>query len=727
MERKDSKERANLKLSFLDLFPSYEEINENNEGIIIYFQNVNLSCNLTELIKNRDELFVPQQIPNQTIKINLIKSNNPYATGPFTVKNGEQWVTFTYDHKKKQTSNFALSLIDCIKIKFLCKMDYCSASDIINNPLINTEIQPKNDSLLANILSKPSPKKLYNNFTSKKKNNSNNINGGNMPENDSVHTEESKISKIFDNIAPEMKSSHTNNNLNNTTLSSSKITNNPLLKSENLSEFNPLSSSSGIIGKELKNKEKTKNAKKVYNNNINTNNSVNLETKKSNNDIGPSHQKKKNNKKIENFHKEKTKVGNNSLNNIANTIDNKNFNNENNKSKQNLKRNKSKNLMDSKNKTNKKEKQAKSVFNNNLNNANNSTSNTNINNNQKKINKDLSSKNMGHKKEEKIEKIEKIEKKENNNDNIENNNVEEIVNNNLPDSNNNNNNNINKNIIHFNDMRSISSKIINYESLENNNEPLLDEYNDDLENQGLDNFSKKLEDFQLLYSDEYLNSIKEEDYSLEIELYIEKLLELITEYHFQIEEKDIEYQLIKNMYQKNIYKYLEMNKLFKKLQMIKDDYDLKKNNPKPINDEHDKNYINNLLTNKVEINMLKYLFFSKKEKESKQKKEELKKILKNLLNKPKHKNIINQNEKIMKWAQINLDKSNQGKEKGKKKGKQEKTQSDNKSRPINKNDKNDKKKKNASSSPSKSKNKFNKNTQEEKKKLKNFYLNNNNK
>ncbi len=702
MERKDSKERANLKLSFLDLFPSYEEIDENNEGILIYFQNVDLSCNLTELIKNRDELFVPQQIPNQTIKINLIKSSNPYATGLFTIKNGEQWVTFAYDHKKKQTTNFALSLIDCIKIKFLCKMDYTSVSNTINNPLANTELQAKNESLLTNIISKPSPKKLYNNFTTKKKNNSHNINGGNMPENDSVHTEESKMSKMLDNATPEMKSSNTNNNLNNTTLSSSKFTNNPLIKSENLSEFNPLSSSSGVIGKELKNKEKTKNSKKIYNNNLNTNNSVNIEPKKSNSDIGPSNnQKKKNNKNSENFHKEKTKAGNNSLNNIGNTIDNKNINNENNKSKQNLKRNKSKNLMDSKNKTNKKEKQSKNASNNNLNNVNNSTNNNNINNNQKKINKDLSNKNVGSKKEEKIE---KQEKNENNNDNNEINNVEENEKNILPDSNSNNNHlNIN-----------ISSKIINYENLEKNNEPLLDDYNDEIEGLGLDNFSKKLEDFQLLYSDEYINSIKEEDYSLEIELYIEKLIELITEYHLQIEEKDIEYQLIKNMYQKNIYKYLEMNKLHKKLQMLKDDYDLKKNNPKPINDEHDKNYINNLLTNKVEINMFKYLFFSKIEKEAKQKKEDLKKILKNILNKPKHKNIINQNEKIMKWAQINLDKPNQAKEKGKKKGKQEKTQTDNKNKAVNKNDK----KKKISNSPSKSKNKFGKNTQDEKGKKK---------
>ena len=716
MEKKESKERANLRLSFIDLFPSYEEIDENNEGIILSFQNVDLTYNLTELIKNREVIFVPQQIPNNTIKIFLIKSNNPYAAGPFIVKNGEQWVTFSYDHKKKQSSNLALSLIDCIKIKFLCKMDMVPS---LNNQLTNTEIQTtKNDSILANILAKPSPKKLYNNFTTKKKNNSHN-NMNNMMEHDSLRTEESKISKILENLSPEIKSNNTNNYLNNTTLNSSKNTNNPLLRSENLNEFNPLSSSSGVMGKDFKinEKNKSKNVKKVYNNNLNNNNSLNIENKKSN-DISSANQKKKVNKNTDNLNKGK-KINNNSLNNIANTIDSKNIN-ENNKSKQNLKRNKSKNVMDSnnndnnntnsKNKGNKKEKHSKSEtgsiggLNNNINEQK-----------SKKMSKDLSSSNVKKEEKEKFEIIEKDNGSNINNNNIINSNIFEDNNNekNVEKNNNNiieNNNNDNINPNEMNKENILLSD--NNENIEKNDEVDYNDYDDETDNLGLDNYSKKLEDFQLLYSDEYIKSIRDEDYSLEIELYIEKLIELITEYHIQIEEKDLEYQLIKNMYNKNIYQYLEINKLYKKLQLLKDDYELKQNNPKPINEDHNKNYINNLITNKVEINMFKFLLYSHKEKERKSKKEQIKKILKNILSKTKHKNIINQNEKILKWVQINMEKQNQGKDKGKKKGKQQKEkQQDNKD---NKGSKIDKKKKNASNSPSKSKNKFNKNLPDEK-------------
>jgi hypothetical protein len=573
----------------------------------------------------------------------------------------------------------------------------------------STEIQQKNDSILANIISKPSPKKLYSNYSTKKKNGHNNGNG--LEHHDSLHTEEnSKISKMLDNINPDTKSNMTNN-LNNTTLSSTKNVNNHLLKSENLSEFNSLSASSGVIGKKENNNNsnnannvnKNKIVKKagntVYNNNLNNiNNSVNIESKKTSGEIGPINQKKKSKNYENNLNKEREKKGNSSsMNNIANTIDS---GNENKNSKQNLKRNKSKNVLDNKNKTSKKEKQTKNITSNN---NNSNKENQTI----KKIKKDLSTKNVSaFKKEEK-----------------ENENIKEDI---YDDNDDNNNENImddNNKIINVesNDM-DITSKLVNdnYEHIEKNNEPLLDDYNEDIDNLGLDNFSKKLDDFQLLYNDDYIKGIKEEDYSLEIELYIEKLIELITEYHIQIEEKDLEYQLIKNMYKKNIFQYLEINKLNKKLELLKDDTILKKNNIKPINFEHDKNYINNLITNKDEINMFNFILYSEKEKEIKEKKEELKKILKIILNKPKYKNIINQNEKIVKWMQINMDKHNQIKEKVKKKnvGKQQKNQQDNNKEKGNRNDKKRKNEKNVSNSPSKSKNKLNKNAPEEKGKKK---------
>ena len=662
MERKESKDRVNIILTFLDLFPSLPEIDENNEGITITFQNSSFSYNLSELIKSLDELLLPNQIPNQIIKVNLLKNDNIYATGSLTIKNGEQWVTFSYEHKKKSTNNFALSLIDCIKIKFFCKMDYVSNMENANNFIVNSDI-PKSDN---NLLIKPSPKKLYNNLTSKKQNGHVTSSSGNMGDYmDSLHTEESKISKILENISSELRYND-NNNLNNTTLpiSNKKSNKNNLIKSENLSEFNHLAASSGIVGKDFKMRDinKTKNITKFSNNKV-------IHKKRASNKLW--------NNQFQDKEKEKDKQksnNNNTLNKTAYTSNNKNFV-ENNKPKaDNLKRNRSKNMIENQNKQAKKEKHTKSMTNDLLQNSNQKDS-------SKKIKKEYSSKNIIPKKDEEIN--------EDDNNNIKEN---EYINNKL--------------------INQISQEIkdININSKEEKiYQEYVDDYNyeDDLLEQN--GFSKKLEDFKLMYNDEYLQSINQEDYSLEIELFLEKLIELIMEYHLQIEEKEIEYQLIKNIYNKNIHLLSEQNKLNKKLQLLIEDIKIKEKNSKSIINIRKKNKINNITASKAEVKIFKFLLQPNQEKESKDNKEKLKKILKNILSKPKNKNIINKSEKIMKWIKNNMDKVLPVKDKGNKRivsGKIQKKRPEDKDKgKFNKKRKNIN---NTNNTPPQGKNKFNK-------------------
>ena len=230
-------------------------------------------------------------------------------------------------------------------------MDYVSNMENANNFIVNSDI-PKSDN---NLLIKPSPKKLYNNLTSKKQNGHVTSSSGNMGDYmDSLHTEESKISKILENISSELRYND-NNNLNNTTLpiSNKKSNKNNLIKSENLSEFNHLAASSGIVGKDFKIRDinKAKNITKFSNNKVN-------------------HKKRASNKlwnnQFQDKEKEKDKQksnNNNTLNKTAYTSNNKNFI-ENNKPKaDNLKRNRSKNMIENQNKQAKKEKHTKSMTN----------------------------------------------------------------------------------------------------------------------------------------------------------------------------------------------------------------------------------------------------------------------------------------------------------------------------------------------------------------------------
>ena len=174
-------------------------------------------------------------------------------------------------------------------------------------------------------------------------------------------------------------------------------------------------------------------------------------------------------------------------------------------------------------------------------------------------------------------------------------------------------------------------------------------------------FSKQLEDFKLLYSDEFIKSITNEYIKLEFELYIEKVIELTTLYNNQIEEKNFEYQILKNNYYKNIFQYVEILKMFNKLNLIKTKYELKKNNLKEINFSQMNNSINNLITNKKQIKLFKNNFIDEKAKREKNKKELGKQIIKKLIEKEKIKNILERNEKFKKWIKNCLKKEDKKK------------------------------------------------------------------
>ena len=159
---------------------------------------------------------------------------------------------------------------------------------------------------------------------------------------------------------------------------------------------------------------------------------------------------------------------------------------------------------------------------------------------------------------------------------------------------------------------------------------------DDIEN---NIFEKQLEDFKLLYSNEYLKSIDNEYIKLEIELFIEKYIELTSLYNKQIEEKYLEYQIEINNYYKNISFYIEINKLFNKLKFIEAHNQLKKNNIKEIRKKHNNSSINNLFLNKKQIDILKNNLFGENLKNKKDKKDIIKTAIKKILGKEKNRKL----------------------------------------------------------------------------------------
>ena len=186
------------------------------------------------------------------------------------------------------------------------------------------------------------------------------------------------------------------------------------------------------------------------------------------------------------------------------------------------------------------------------------------------------------------------------------------------------------------------------------------------ENKSFAYFNRLKEDFYSLYNINYLNNVKDELLNLEVQLLLEKIIELIYEYHDRINEEKIIYRNLFNF--NKIYKnqYFIYCKLFKKLNIIK-----KQKNFDNLNNIikdykfYERNEINIC---KNEVLLFKELFnnnkkvyknnFNYKKKNSKILSKMLKNILIEILNNNDNKKIIQKEDKCRIWIKNNISEEN---------------------------------------------------------------------
>jgi len=148
------------------------------------------------------------------------------------------------------------------------------------------------------------------------------------------------------------------------------------------------------------------------------------------------------------------------------------------------------------------------------------------------------------------------------------------------------------------------------------------------------NYTKLKEDFNLLYNLDYISKINEDLLKLELELFIEKMSELFSAYHTQIDEKILEHEIINKEYKINLGNYLLYNKLKDKLAFFKKKLNKEKNIKKR------KQYNENVKTNRNEIDIFKIIFPDLINKEDKNNK--LKNILSNILKNKENQELIDE-------------------------------------------------------------------------------------
>lgn len=586
--------KINIKIILLDIFPSLEEVNNNNSDITtISFQDNNLSYNLSEFLSTKKEISLSFPQNTSKAKLSLYKNDIIYASGLLSLKNCEQWITLEYENKKEQTnSNIALSLLDCIKLKINCKT---ISGDITENNYVN--IVKKNKEKLRQKL-----------IAIKKVNDDENIDSsielfnteGNMMSNRSYEKEEKPHGLSTSTTINKNKEKKIGINLEN----NNKLNNKKMAKASEKLKYISLTIPST-----------SKNFDKIGNN-----------------------RKKSDSEKASLFTeinpKTKNKTGKRSYENINNLNLNSKKQCKNSNSTKNMKKRKSSgaqklNLEESYNKKengknekmDKKSKKGKTKINKKRSFDKTNRISRNVEDNKMMKSSDKTEKELDSTSKEKFKENNKLY--------------------NLLTENNENNE---KEVIISHDVEEIQDDDINVQSS-------INEFN--MEDIETDIFSKQLEDFQLLYNDEYIKTINNDYIKLEIELFIEKIIELTSFYNNKIEEKNLEYQILKNKYLNNISKFIEIQKLVDKLRIIKTKLNLKKHNLKEIEVSYLNNSINNLITNKQEVRIFNNNLIEEIQKKNAEKKSALKKIIEKLIENSKNKSELNKNEKFKNWLKKN--------------------------------------------------------------------------
>lgn len=611
-----------IRIKLLDIFPSIKELQQQQNDLDIIFQGLDIFYNLIELLKSKIELTINTK--NKTsIIISLIKSNNIFATCVFNIKQGEQWVTFSYENKKKKEASFAQSLIDCIKLKLNCEIS-------------------------KNIIKKKKSKNI--NLNSKKINNNiKNINPKNISNYTTYTTEENN------KIPNKMKIIPSSKGLKNISIEGS-----PQEKFQEKIKYSFIkydNSNQNKINKEIN----TLNRSKIKVNfdritcddlSLRLNKIVAHNNTKEESKLNLTQMQKKKNRSNNNLNLLKNSNKNLKLNNKDNKIYN-NFDSDSNKRNKQIIKNKilNTNTYDCelnilkkiktnnklKNKIERSQENIESIY---LNNALTDEDN-------KRSKKELkNSDNINNKKNSKTPVITKINNFMNSHNSLKENKKKYsppnlYYNKNEDDQSSSNFENENES--------ETNNKNINNDSSDN----ILSNF--DFNNNENNDYEKLKEDFNLLYNDNYVKNVNEDLFKLEIELCVEKMTGLINSYNADINFKKLENRILEEKLKINANKFFKLKKLFYKLKLIRKKY--KKDNIHINQNEMNIKLIDDkeLQINKKEIELFNLLYPNQNDindKANSNKKEELKKIITIILSKSINKNILSQENLIHKLDDI---------------------------------------------------------------------------
>ena len=645
-----------IKLILLDIFPSVEELEKAKKDLIIIFQGVNNFYNLIELITKKKEVILETNL--SSVIMSLIEYDNLLSTSVFTIKQGEHWVKFSYENQKK-TNNLALTLINCVKIKFYC--DIIIPQNIINQNNSTTKLdliknKKNQDNYNKKFQKNTSKSNFKNDISSKNINNHSLLNekplflidikklnkgsfkkfkaGGRSPKEKTHSITDSVLGTLrpVSNRITNTEHSVINNNNSNKHIRAlsgnkkSEIVENSVMKRFNTNHyFHPANSINKGNNNDYNDKE---NLLKIIKNHKIIIEQYDLNKNKKNNKLS-NDQLDKRNSKIDKSNDTVSKDENNKNNsNLQISLRNKYKN----KYKtEDMKKSLTKNTVNYFYSTLNRKKDNNNSLNNSINKPNDRKSFT-IKMDKESPRDYFNKKNnligaITSRRNYLLKKSPYLHKQ----------------------------NFLGRSIENYYNIKNSKNFTNNSSSSENDN---TDDYENDISKEDIGiNFLKLKKDFISMYNEKYLKNIKEDLLKLEIELLVEKMNALISEYHSQMDDFIIENKLLMSDLKQNSENYLMTNKLLSKLFVIKKECKTKIMKIKKYENNVGKNINKNINIHKDEFELFEILLNKKenKKKYNEKDKETIKNIIDILINKNNNRDlIVNENKRYKNWIELNF-------------------------------------------------------------------------
>ena len=138
-----------IKITFLEINPPINELIKGKEEMNIIFQGNDNFYDFKKYLCSKTPITLNHY--KKSLMMTLLKSNNIFATGLFTIRPGEQYVIFNYENKKRIITSKAVNinnLLDSIKIKISCELNTKDKDNISSLKINNHNNDNKtNDSL----------------------------------------------------------------------------------------------------------------------------------------------------------------------------------------------------------------------------------------------------------------------------------------------------------------------------------------------------------------------------------------------------------------------------------------------------------------------------------------------------------------------------------------------------------------------------------------------------